>query len=80
MLLQQFEAYASSSITARDCFETQSRGIHSGSVAAAFPFVYPTVMDQGGFNIGRSGNRPVFMNFFKRDKERVNSNMVVIGK
>lgn len=80
MLLQQFEAYASSSITARDCFETQSRGIHSGSVAAAFPFVYPTVMDQGGFNIGRSGYRPVFMNFFKRDKERVNSNMVVIGK
>ena len=61
MLLQQFEAYASSSITARDCFETQSRGIHSGSVAAAFPFK-PHGDGSGGFNIGRSGYRPVFMN------------------
>lgn len=80
MFLQQFEAYASSSLSARDYFGSASRGIHSGSIAAAFPFVYPALMDLGGVHIGRTGYRPVFVDFFKRDKERVNSNMVIIGK
>lgn len=80
MLLQQFEAYASASVSARDYFTSFSRGIHSGSIAAAFPFVYPSMCDIGGICIGKTGGRPVFVDFFKRDKERVNSNMVIIGK
>lgn len=80
MYLQEFEAYASSAISAHDDFQKQSRGIHSGSVAAAFPYVYKNLSDKGGVCIGKSGGIPIFINFFLRDKERVNSNMVVIGK
>ena len=80
MFAQQFEAYASSHISAHDAFMSKSRGIHSTSVAAAFPYVYSMLCDKGGINIGRTGGKPVFVNFFQRDRERVNSNVVVIGK
>ncbi|MEG1687670.1 MAG: DUF87 domain-containing protein, partial [Angelakisella sp.] len=80
MFLQQFEAYASGHISARDAFLNKSRGIHSGSIAAAFPFVYTSLCDKNGFAIGENGGVPVFINFFMRDRERVNSNMVIIGK
>ncbi|MBO5199414.1 MAG: ATP-binding protein [Lachnospiraceae bacterium] len=80
MFAQQFEAYASSQISAYDAFTAKSRGIHSTSIAAAFPYVYSMLCDKEGVMIGRTGGRPVFVNFFQRDKERVNSNMVVIGK
>ena len=36
--------------------------------------------DPNGVCIGDSGGRPVFIDFFVRNKDRVNSNMVVIGK
>lgn len=80
LFLQEFEAYASAAISAHDDFGKQSRGIHSGSVAAAFPYVYKNLCDRDGVCIGRSGGVPVFVNFFLRDRERVNSNMVIIGK
>ena len=57
-----------------------SRGVHSTSVAAAFPFVNAGLCDPGGVCVGNSGGKPVFIDFFVRNKDRVNSNMVVIGK
>lgn len=36
--------------------------------------------DPNGVCIGNSGGKPVFIDFFVRNKDRVNSNMVVIGK
>ncbi len=78
--MQQFEAYASTQISGYDAFRKNSRGIHSSSVAAAFPFVHKSLSDRNGVQIGKSAGRPVFIDFFVRDKERVNSNMVVIGK
>lgn len=80
LFLQQFEAYASSHISAFDAFTKEGRGIHSGSIAAAFPYIYKAMMDPGGICLGKNGGVPVFVDFFTRDKERVNSNMVVIGK
>lgn len=80
MFAQQVEAYASSQVSARDGFAAHSTGIHSSSIAAAFPFVFQTLSDKGGVNIGVNGVIPIFINFFKRDRERVNSNMVIIGK
>lgn len=80
LLLQQFEAYASTQVSAYDAFRSESRGIHSSSVAAVFPYVYKTLNDKDGICLGESGGLPVFIDFFKRDKDRVNSNMVVIGK
>lgn len=78
--MQQFEVYASSAISGYDAFMRTSRGIHSSSVAAAFPFVNKSLCDPNGFCIGRNGDKPVFVDFFVRDRERVNSNMVIIGK
>lgn len=80
MFMQQFEAYASSHMSKYDAFLKQSRGIHSTSIAAAFPYVYRTLNDKGGICIGENSGIPVFINFFLRNKDRVNSNMVVIGK
>ena len=78
--VQQFEAYASSQISGYDYFKRVSRGVHSSSVAAGFPFVNMTLSDPSGVCIGNSGGKPVFIDFFVRNKDRVNSNMVVIGK
>lgn len=78
--MQQFETYASTQISGYDAYRRVSRGIHSSSVAAAFPFVNMSLSDPKGVCIGESGGRPVFIDFFVRNKDRVNSNMVVIGK
>ena len=77
---KQNRAVISSNISRYDACPEFARAIHSGSVAAVFPFVLSTVMDDGGSILGTSGNFPVVVDFFKRDRERVNSNMVIMGK
>ena len=77
---KQNRAVISSNISRYDACPEFARAIHSGSVAAVFPFVLSTVMDDGGSILGASGNFPVIVDFFKRDRERVNSNMVIMGK
>ena len=77
---KQNRAVISSNISRYDACPEFTRAIHSGSVAAVFPFVLSTVMDDGGSILGTSGNFPVIVDFFKRDRERVNSNMVIMGK
>lgn len=78
--MQQFEMYSSGQISAFDAFKKYQRGIPSNTIAAAFPYVYKSLNDSNGVLIGRSGGVPVFVNFFQRDSERVNSNTVIIGK
>ena len=80
LFMQQFEAYSSLSLSGYDAFERNKRGIHSNSCAAVFPFVYKSLCDDEGLYIGNSSGVPVFINFFRRDSERVNSNTVIIGK
>ncbi len=80
MVLQQFEGYASSSVSANDSFLSDAHSIHAGSVAAAFPYVFKFLNDKDGIYIGDSAGVPAFVNFFQRDRERVNSNIVIIGK
>ncbi|MCL2029919.1 MAG: ATP-binding protein [Oscillospiraceae bacterium] len=80
MMFQQFDAYAGGCVSAYDPFSGQSRGIHSTSVAAVFPFVHGVLHDEKGIMIGSSGRTPVLIDFFKRDHDHVNSNMVIIGK
>ena len=77
---KQQRAVISSNISRYDACPEFARAIHSGSVAAVFPFVLSTVMDDGGSILGSSGSFPVIVDFFKRDRERVNSNMVIMGK
>ena len=77
---KQNKAVIATNVSRYDGMEEFSRAIHSGSVAAVFPFVLSTIMDDGGTIVGSSGNFPVIVDFFKRDHERVNSNMVILGK
>ena len=77
---RQDVAFISSNVSRLDSMTEFQRAIHSGSVAAVFPFVLSNVMDDKGCILGTENGYPVVVDFFKRDYERVNSNMVVIGK
>ncbi len=76
----QQNAFISTNLSRLDLMTDYQRAIHSGSVAAVFPFVLSTVMDGSGCILGTENGYPVVVDFFKRNYERVNSNMVVIGK
>lgn len=80
MMFRQFDMFVGSQISNYDPLRKKGRSIHSSSIAAAFPFVFSHISDVGGINLGNSSGMPVFVDFFKRNSERVNSNMVVIGK
>lgn len=77
---RQNKAMMSSNISRYDNMDDFARAIHSGSVAAVFPFVLSSLMDKGGIILGSSGHFPVVVDFFKRNNEYVNSNMVIMGK
>ena len=77
---KQINAFVASGVSAFDGMAEYNRSIHASSVAAAFPFVLNYIMDDRGVLLGHSGGFPVIVDFFKRDNERVNSNMVIMGK
>ncbi|MBQ9791694.1 MAG: ATP-binding protein [Clostridia bacterium] len=77
---RQIDGFVSSSISRLDTLEEEyCRGIQTTTVAAMFPFISTQLFDLRGFYIGYN-QYPVFTNFFMRNNERVNSNMMVIGK
>ncbi|MCL2109105.1 MAG: ATP-binding protein [Oscillospiraceae bacterium] len=80
VMLRQFEAFVGSGVSAYDPLHKDGRGIHSTSAAAVFPFVHSVLQDPKGILIGRTGNMPIMVDFFKRDNNHVNSNMVIMGK
>ena len=79
MFGRQRDSFINGNVSQRSSNKKHERGINSSSLAAMFPFVSDAVQDPEGFYIGMN-NEPVFLDFFKRDKERINSNMVVLGK
>ena len=79
MFGRQVDAFVSSNISMRNACKEAKRGIPTDSLAAMFPFISSALQDKDGFYIG-DNEFPVFIDFFKRDRERVNSNMMVIGK
>jgi len=56
-----------------------SRCIPSSTVGMSFPFISDRFSDKGGMLIGEN-SEPVFLDVFHRDEDRVNSNMVIIGR
>jgi type IV secretory pathway VirB4 component len=78
MFFRQQDAYFSSQINEVNLTKI-SRGVHSSTVAAAFPFISNAVMDEKGILLGEN-KMPVFLNFFERNETKVNSNMMIIGK
>jgi len=79
MFGRQVSAFVSNNISRYDSVGDLKRGIQTSSIAAMFPFVSNALQDPGGVYLGYN-SYPVFVDFFKRDSERVNSNMMVIGK
>lgn len=79
LFAKQVDGFICSGITKRDSMKSTMRGIPTTTLAATFPFISNSLLDPNGFYIGYN-EYPVFVDFFKRDRERVNSNMMVIGK
>lgn len=79
MFGKQRDSFINCNVSQRSNNKKYERGINSSSLAAMFPFVSDSVQDPNGIFLGMN-NEPVFLDFFKRDKERINSNMVVLGK
>jgi len=79
MFGRQVSAFVSQNISMRDTTMDALRQIHTSALAASFPFISSSLEDEEGFYMGYN-NYPVFIDFFKRNNERVNSNMIVIGK
>ncbi len=77
---RQRQAVISSNLSAYDAMPENSRAIHSSTVSACFPFVLSSVMDKDGILLGESRGFPVIVDFFCRNNERVNSNMVIMGR
>ena len=76
----QIQGFIGSQISGYDPFLKDGRGMPSSTIAAMFPWIYARVSDEGGIRLGTQDGVPVFIDFFRRDSERVNSNMVIIGK
>lgn len=76
---KQKEGFTNCNISRRMKLRRFERGINSSSLAAIFPFVSDAIQDPKGFYVGMN-SEPVFLDFFQRDKERINSNMVIMGK
>jgi type IV secretory pathway VirB4 component len=53
--------------------------IASTSLAAFFPFLIPNYIDETGLCLGNISNGYLFFDLFLKNKERVNSNMFILG-
>lgn len=79
MFGRQVDAFVSRNISALDTVKQTRRDIPTTTLASIFPFISGALQDENGFYIGYN-EYPVFVNFFKRDRERANSNVMIIGK
>ena len=80
MDFMQLQAFIGSQVSNYDPMIKEARGIPTNTIAASFPWIYAHISDKGGIKLGSAGGVPVFIDFFRRDSERINSNMVIIGK
>jgi len=76
---KQIDGFVSANISTLDLMKSYQRGIPTSTLAAMFPFISNYLHDERGFYLGYNP-APVFTNFFARNNERVNSNIMVIGK
>ena len=79
MFSRQIDGFISSNISRLDSMKSTKRGMPTTTLAASFPFISNSLQDENGMYLG-DNEYPVFVDFFKRDRERVNSNMMIIGK
>lgn len=80
MEFNQTKAFIASQVSAYDPMSKDGRGVPSNTIGACFPWIYSHIADEKGIKLGTADGVPVFIDFFRRDNERVNSNMVIVGK
>lgn len=76
---RQVDGFISANLSMRDNIKETVRGIPTSTLAAIFPFISGALQDREGFYVGYN-EYPIFVDFFARNRERVNSNMMIIGK
>lgn len=76
---RQVDGFISSNISMRDNIKETMRGMPTSTLASIFPFISGALQDPNGFYVGYN-EYPVFVDFFLRNRERANSNMMIIGK
>ena len=76
----QLETFVASQVNGYDPFFKQARGVPGSTIAGVFPWIFASLQDEKGVSLGTSDGIPTFIDFFRRDSERVNSNMVIVGK
>ncbi len=76
---RQVDAFISSNVSSRENLSSYFRGMQTTTVAGTFPFISNSMQDPGGVYMGYN-EYPVLIDFFTRNSDRVNSNMVVIGR
>ena len=79
LFARQIDGFISTGISMRDNIKELQRGIPTYTLAGVFPFVSSELQDEKGFYLG-DNEYPVFVDFFARNSQRVNSNMMIIGK
>ena len=80
MDFDQMKAFVGGQVSGFDTMADKAQSIPSNSLAACYPWIFASVSDLGGVPMGDFEGVPVFVDFFRRDSERVNSNMVIVGK
>ncbi len=79
LFARQVDGFISTGISMRDNIKELQRGVPTYTLAGVFPFISSELQDERGFYIG-DNEYPVFIDFFVRTPQRVNSNVMIIGK
>lgn len=79
LLGRQIDGFVKSAVARRPKLKAFERGINSDSLAAAFPFVFSTIIDVDGYNLGWD-YYPIILDIWKRGRDFINSNGVIFGK
>ena len=78
----QVDAFKSADISPVSVLGNYENGINSSSLAAVFPFVRNSVLDEGGVMLGENMDNiyPFLLNIWKRGSMYQNSNAMIIGQ
>lgn len=79
LLGRQIDGFAKSTVARRPKLKGFERGINSDSLAAVFPFVFSSIIDVDGYNLGWD-YYPVILDIWKRERDFINSNGIAYGK
>lgn len=79
--IQAMQAIAPYGLPDEDVKRKGNRNVPISTFTGGFPMADSGINDKGGYYLGKTRNgRLIFLNYWLRDKDRVNSNWVITGK